>query len=208
MELSFLGRDGKGFLMNTVKEEQRYGRNKDTVINHAYIASGSYRKKYDEISSDRSLNRLVYNLAKEMLYHRSGTRYEDMYWIDMNTMRIVYKIIDSTVEEKILYTKRIRRIIRRKKGLMTIHSHPSSFPPSIEDFNSAYANHYSFGIVCGHSGNLFIYSSKEHVPTETYYYLAGKYYKEYGDEHKAQILALTDLCKVYNIYFREVAANE
>ena len=76
------------------KEEQRYGRNKETVIDHAYINSGQYRKKFDYISSDRSLNRLVYNLAKEMLYHRSGTRYEDMYWIDMNTVKIVYKVVE------------------------------------------------------------------------------------------------------------------
>jgi len=190
------------------KEEQRYGRNKDTAIDHTYIASGAYRKKFDNISSDSSLNRLLYRLAKEMLYHRSGTRYEDMYWIDMNTMKIVYKIVDSIVEEKILYTKRISRILRRNKKLMTIHSHPSSFPPSIEDFNSAYANRYRLGVVCGHAGNIFIYSSQERVPTETYYYLAGKYYKEVGDEYRAQILALNDLCEVYKIYFREVMANE
>lgn len=154
------------------KEEQRYGRNKDTIIDRVYISSGAYRKKFDEISSDRSLNRLFYNLAKEILYHRSGTKYEDMYWIDMSSLKIVYKITDSVVEEKILYTWHIKHIVRRKKGLVTIHSHPSSFPPSIEDFNSAYANHYKFGIVCGHKGNLFIYSSEERVPLETYYYLA------------------------------------
>lgn len=189
------------------KEEQRYGRNKDTAIDHSYIASGEYRKKFDKISTDKSLNRLVYGLAKEMLYHRTGTRYEDMYWIDMASLKIVYKIVDSKVEEKILYTRRIRRIIRKKKGLLTIHSHPSSFPPSIEDFNSSCTNKYSLGIVCGHNGSLFIYSSNEKVPTETYYYLAGKYYKECGDEYTAQVLALTDLSKSYNIYFREVCAS-
>ena len=191
-----------------LKEEQRYGRNKETVIDHAYINSGQYRKKFDYISSDRSLNRLVYSLAKEMLYHRSGTRYEDIYWIDMNTVKIVYKVVDSAVEEKILYTRRIRKIIQGRKNLMTIHSHPSSFPPSIEDFNSAHTKHYSFGVVCGHDGKVFLYSSKEHVPPETYYYLLGKYYKECSDEYKAQLLTLNALCKVYDIYFREVMVNE
>ena len=54
----------------------------------------------------------------------------------------------------------------------------------------------------------FLYSSKEHVPPETYYYLLGKYYKECSDEYKAQLLTLNALCKVYDIYFREVIVNE
>jgi len=186
------------------KEEQRYGRNKDTTINRAYINSGEYRKKFDNVSTDRCLNRLLFTLSKKMLYHRSGTKFEDMYWVDMSSLKIVYKITNSAIEEKILYTWRIKRIVRKNKDLVTIHSHPSSFPPSIEDFNSAYANKYNFGIVCGHNGNLFVYSSKERVPPETYYYLSGKYYKKYRDEYVAQMYALTELSKLYKIYFREV----
>ena len=186
------------------KEEQRYGRNKATTINHTYIDSGEYRRKFDSVSTDRGLNRLLYTLAKTMLYHRSGTKIEDMYWVDVSSLKIVYKIINSTVEEKILYTWRIKRIVRRNKNLVTIHSHPSSFPPSIEDFNSACVNNYMFGIVCGHNGNLFVYSSEERIPPETYYYLAGKYFKKYRDEYFAQKLALAELSKLYKIYFREV----
>ena len=69
------------------------------------------------------------------------------------------------------YGRIVKRIVRRNKNLVTIHSHPSSFPPSIEDFNSACVNNYMFGIVCGHNGNLFVYSSEERIPPETYYYL-------------------------------------
>ena len=67
--------------MNLKKEleEQRYGKNKQTAINHKYIESGSYQKKFDFISSNVELNRLLYKLAKRMLKHRSGTMYEDMY---------------------------------------------------------------------------------------------------------------------------------
>lgn len=77
------------------KEEQRYGRNKDTTINHAYISSGEYRKKFDQISDNKNLNKLLYQLAKNMLKHRSGTLYEDMYWIDAETATIVAKEIEG-----------------------------------------------------------------------------------------------------------------
>ncbi len=63
-------------------EEQRIGKNKNTAINHTYILGGEYRRKFDFISSEPSLNKLLYQLAKKMLIHRSGTRHEDMYWID------------------------------------------------------------------------------------------------------------------------------
>lgn len=70
------------FLPQAEDERQRYGRNKDTAINHTYINSGSYRRKFDFISDSSELNRLIFQLSKKMLEHRSGTRFEDMYWID------------------------------------------------------------------------------------------------------------------------------
>ena len=50
-------------------ELQRKGRNKDTIINRAYIESANYRKKFDCISEDKRLNRLLYDLSKKMLNH-------------------------------------------------------------------------------------------------------------------------------------------
>ena len=58
------GADGVRF--KTEDEEQRYGRNKDTIINRTYINSGDYRKKFDRISSSPKLNRLLYQLSKKM----------------------------------------------------------------------------------------------------------------------------------------------
>lgn len=63
------------------QEVQRYGRNKNTVVNHSYINSGEYRKKFDGISNDKALNRKVYQITKKMLEHRSGTLLEDMYCV-------------------------------------------------------------------------------------------------------------------------------
>ena len=111
------------------KEEQRYGRNKSTAISHSFINSGEYRRRFDDLSQDKEINKLLYVLAKKMLNHRSGTLYEDMYWIDMDKVEVVCEIIDSTAESKIEYTTRIRKIVENKKGLLTIHSHPNSFPP-------------------------------------------------------------------------------
>lgn len=69
-------------------ENQRYGRNKNTTINHLYINSGEYRRKFDKVTENKELSRLIYSKAKEMLFHRSGTLLEDMYWIDVDTGKV------------------------------------------------------------------------------------------------------------------------
>lgn len=86
------------------KEEQRYGRNKNTLVNKVYLNKGEYRKKFDSISDSAELNRLLYRLAKKMLIHRSGTEYEDMYWIDPLELKVVAKETDGVLERKIAYS--------------------------------------------------------------------------------------------------------
>ena len=187
-----------------MKEEQRYGRNKITSISHRFIDSGHYRKKFDAISTDKELNKLLYSLAKKMLNHRTGTLYEDMYWIDMNTVKVVCEIVDSTAESRIEYTERVKRVIKDQNGLLTIHSHPNGFPPSVDDFNSAYANQYAVGVVCGHNGDVFIYQSYEYIPEESYYYLVNDFIKEGCSTYEAQMNTLEELSRRYDIRFRKV----
>ena len=117
------------------------------MINHTYISSGEYRKKFDEISMSPKLNRLLYQVSKKMLEHRSGTEFEDMYWIDPESVTIVAEETESSSEGKIRYTENLISKIRKYNNLITLHSHPNSFPPSINDLNSNYYNHYDIGII-------------------------------------------------------------
>lgn len=119
------------------QEIQRYGRDKNTIINHSYINSGAYRNKFDKISSDQTLNRMAYQIAKRMLQHRSGTQFEDMYWIDIDTLEVVASEISQKRERKIKYSKNTKKAILKHDNLLVIHTHPNSMPPSINDFNSA-----------------------------------------------------------------------
>ena len=79
-------------------ENQRYGRNKSTLVNKTYIESGDYRRKFDKISNNQDVNRVLYNKSKEMLEHRSGTLFEDMYWIDGETGEVIASALNETVE--------------------------------------------------------------------------------------------------------------
>lgn len=188
-------------------EEQRNGRNKNTIIDYKYIKSNRFRKKFDHISGDKKLNKLLYKTAKKMLLHRSGTEYEDMYWIDLKEFKIVCKITDSKYKKKILYTSAIKKIIKNSENLLTIHTHPDSFPPSIDDINSNYDHNYEVGIVACHDGRVYIYSAEERINANYYKLTVEGYLKNGYNEDTAQIEALKKMQEKFSIHFKEVTEN-
>lgn len=190
--------------MGEYLEFQRYGRNKSTIVDSNYISGGEFRKKFDKITNDTDLSRLLYSKAKEMLLHRSGTLYEDMYWIDSKEVKVVAKEINSFEEEQILYTESINKAIEGKNSIIAMHTHPYSMPPSIADFNSVVEHGYILGIVLCHDGKIFCYNSNESIRKLMYELYVADYYKQLNDEYDAQIMALRELSEIYDIEFWEV----
>lgn len=185
-------------------ELQRKGRNKNTVINHTYIESGEYRKKFDRISDNKKLNRLLYDLSKKMLIHRSGTLYEDMYWIDTDTCQIVAKEINCKSEHRVTYSRATKKAIKKYPHIITIHSHPESGPPSSEDLNCNLKFNYELGVVCCHDGRIFTYLSNQHISGLYYNLIVGGYEKNGYNHVDAQIEALNEMQKKYDITVKEV----
>ena len=188
-------------------EEQRYGRNKETTINHTYISSGDYRRKFDQISDSPELNRLLYQLSKKMLEHRSGTKYEDMYWIDPVSDTVIAEETESSSEEEIVYSDSTLGKIKQYGNLITLHSHPNSYPPSISDLNSNCTNRYSVGIVVCHDGKIFRYASNQEIREVYYQMIVEKYLKSGYNKYEAQIQALKELCTKFDIMVEEVTGD-
>lgn len=188
-------------------EEQRAGRNKATAIDRSYIGSGEYRRKFNAISDNPDLQRLMYQAAKEMLAHRSGTLYEDMCWIDLDSLSVIAKELDAAQEEMIVYSKRTKSAIKEFENILTLHTHPNSFPPSIQDFNSNFTNNYSIGIVLCHNGAIYVYRSEEPVDEKYFSAVVAKYLKAGYNEHEAQLKALEDVSAHFKIFFKEVTIS-
>lgn len=188
-------------------ELQRYGRNKSTLVNKAYIESGEYRRKFDKITDITRVNKALYDCAKMALIHRSGTVYEDMYWIDSKTGDIILSVTDSIDERAIIYTDKIKKTISKIENIITIHTHPSSMPPSINDFNSCYKNGYRFGVVACHNGKIFIYSSQQEISQALYDLYVEAFSEDGFDEFNAQLKTLEKLRENYLIKFEEVVIN-
>jgi hypothetical protein len=185
-------------------ENQRYGRNKNTLIDKSYIDSGEYRRKFDKATESPEINKTLYDCAKKALKHRSGTLYEDMYWIDGNTGQIIFSVTDSTDERAIIYTDKIRHTIKNRENIITLHTHPSSMPPSISDFNSCCENGYIMGFIACHDGKLFRYSSNQKISETLYNLYVGDYRDEKLEEFEAQLQALNKIKENHMINFTEV----
>lgn len=193
--------------MNNSLELQRYGRNKSTMVDYTYISSGAYRKKFDLITNDKKINRILYTKAKKMLFHRSGTKYEDMYWFDSLTGTILASELNASEEEQIQYSESIQSAISGKNNIITMHTHPCSMPPSIADFNSVNIHNYSLGIILCHNGKIFCYKSAENVSMILYNLYVTDFIKLGNDEYHSQLLALNELQKIYDISYWEVNVN-
>lgn len=188
------------------KEEQRYGRIKETAINHAYIDGGEYRKKFDLITDSQTLNKLLYQKAKEMLFHRSGTKFEDMYWIDAESEKVICQKLDAVEPETIRHTKAIANTLAAAESpIIAVHTHPQSFPPSAEDFNCFVECKYSLGIIICHDGTIFIYTAKRKINVELWSkYVEEAYRNGASDERVAQLVALNKFEANGDIEFWEV----
>ncbi len=187
-----------------ILENQRYGRNKDTLVNKSYIESGEYKRKFDNATDNPNVNKSLYICAKNALKHRSGTELEDMYWLDSESGDVIFSVTDSTDKRAIIYTEKLKKAINGKKALITIHTHPSSMPPSIDDFNSSFNNEYKIGFVACHNGKVFRYTSEQEVSKTLYNLYIKEYLDENLSEYETQLKALQKLKENHEIDFSEV----
>ena len=188
-------------------ENQRLGRNKTTLVNKTYIDGGKYKRKWDNAVENQKVSKTLYDCAKKALKHRSGTVFEDMYWIDSDTGEIILSVTDSKEERAIVYTDKIRNIVEKNENIITLHTHPSSMPPSLSDLNSCYRNNYKKGFIACHNGKIFGYTSNEMINERIYSMYIEKYIKDGYSEFESQLKALEKLSQSYDIKVWEVCAG-
>ncbi len=130
-----------------------------------YINSETYASKFGKITDNEAVNKSLAKCSKEAINHRTGTLYEDMYLINGNTGEIMGSQINAAYEQGIDYNESIRNALAAAKRddipIIAFHSHPEGYPPSVDDFNSAYNNNYALGVVSGHNGQIYVYNKPE-----------------------------------------------
>lgn len=133
-----------------------------TVIHSDVINSNQYRRRIDKIQESTEVRRSVWKNAKDMLYHRNGTKYEDIAFIDSKTGRsVINKDYDKESSAAINRKMKEMLIEADPHTIIAVHNHPGSSAPSIADIIVCKQRKYKYGIVVCHDGKIYKYSVDE-----------------------------------------------
>ncbi len=131
----------------------------DTVVNKKMLKSSQYRKKFENVSENTKLNRTAWKISKRMLEHRSGSRYEDLAFIDSVTGKSIVNE-NYNAESKAKPNKAMQKMVKDADygTIIAIHNHPGSSVPSLADLMVCVNRGYLFGLVACHDGKIYKYS--------------------------------------------------
>lgn len=132
--------------------------NPNSVVDKQIIDSSNYRKMFYKLGENSKTTRSIFQQAKAILTHRSGSDFEDLSFIDSITGKFLTRT-DYSVERQCIPSKSMISMVKKAKPntIIAIHNHPNSSVPSLDDINSAWKKKYKYGIIACHNGNLYKY---------------------------------------------------
>ena len=130
----------------------------ETIVDKSQINSPEYRRKFDAFDESTQVKRTMCQESRNMLNHRSGTKYEDLTFIDSKTSKFITRT-DYNYERSVKPSKRMYKMLHNSApySIIAIHNHPGSYVPSIDDIGCAYERKYKYGLIACHNGNIFKY---------------------------------------------------
>ena len=144
------------------EESKRKYKYKDTVINTSEISSAGYRRKFTNITGENKISRVLWENALDMLDHRSGTKYEDLAFVDSKTGGAkINKNYDK--ENTASPSDSMKKMLRDAEphSIIAIHNHPGSSAPSYSDIMACKDRKYKYGLIVCHDGTIYKYSLDE-----------------------------------------------
>lgn len=140
------------------------------------LSGGEYGANLDYIRSDEFVDKLknhpktshisepIARVSRQMLQHRNGTPFEDYYLLNADTGRVVALSNKARKRKGVVYNEQVRKAFKDspEQSLISIHNHPSGYPPSLSDFASLQQriknNTVKYGLTIGHNGSVYWYT--------------------------------------------------
>ena len=137
--------------LQAAKEESK--NQYDSTVASPFVKTSGYRKLYNNLDEPVDIQRTACKKAREMIAHRSGTKYEDLTFIDTVTGKSLTRS-DYDVENEVMPSMKMRRMVMAAEPhtIIAIHNHPGSSVPSITDLTSAHGKNYKYGLSACHNG--------------------------------------------------------
>lgn len=187
---------------------RQFGANLDYVRSDEFVDKLKNHPKTSHISEP------IARVSRQMLQHRNGTPFEDYYLLNADTGRVVALSNKARKRKGVVYNDQVRRAFKEQseQSLISIHNHPSGYPPSLSDFASLQQrnknNTVKYGLTIGHDGSVYWYSRpNKRIPRsaqEQYVNRIDKFKKLGYNESVAQEKTLELLSEVFDFKFGRI----
>lgn len=179
-----------------------------------YVRSDEFVDKLKNHPKTSNLSESIARVSRQILQHRNGTQYEDYYLLDAETGRVVALSNKARKIKGVVYNNQVRKAFKEssEQSLVSIHNHPSGYPPSLSDFASLQQrsknNTVKYGLTIGHDGSVYWYSKPNKrihkKANQEYENLIEKMIKLGYTEVKAQEKTLTLSAEKYDFTFERI----
>lgn len=186
----------------------KFGANLDYVRSDEFVDKLKNHPKTSHISEP------IARVSRQMLQHRNGTQFEDYYLLNADTGRVVALSNKARKRKGVVYNEQVRKAFKDspEQSLISIHNHPSGYPPSLSDFASLQQrsknNTVKYGLTIGHDGSVYWYSKPNKrihkKANQEYENLIEKMIKLGYTEVKAQEKTLTLFAEKYDFTFERI----
>lgn len=179
-----------------------------------YVRSDEFVDKLKNHQKTSNLSESIARVSRQILQHRNGTQYEDYYLLDAETGRVVALSNKARKIKGVVYNDQVRKAFKEssEQSLVSIHNHPSGYPPSLSDFASLQQrsknNTVKYGLTIGHDGSVYWYSRpNKRIPRsaqEKYVNQIDKFKKLGYNESVAQEKTLEIFSEVFEFEFGRI----
>ena len=119
------------------------------------VWTDEYKKAFEKLKESPEVTQSLVNYSRLVLKHRDGTLYEDMFYVDSETNRMLIQK-NYNVKQECMPTKVMVDLVTDKPGkVIAVHNHAQSMPPSAADLSSSVK--YKYGLIICHDGGIFKY---------------------------------------------------
>lgn len=179
-----------------------------------YVQSDEFVDKLKNNPKTSHLSEPIARVSRQILQHRNGTPFEDYYLLNADTGRVVALSNKARKTKGVVYNDQVRKAFKEQseQSLISIHNHPSGYPPSLSDFASLQQrnknNTVKYGLTIGHDGSVYWYSRpNKRIPRsaqEQYVNRIDKFKKLGYNESVAQEKTLELLSEVFGFEFGRI----
>lgn len=144
------------------KERELSGR--EFGVDLDYVRSDEYLDKIRRHPLTEDIADSIAKSSRQILQHRNGTEFEDYHLLNTSSGKVVAISNKARVPKKVVYNEQVRKAFKTsaEKTLVSIHNHPSGYPPSLSDLASLQQksknNTVKYGITAGHDGSIYWYT--------------------------------------------------